>query len=165
MISMKKYIEILDNHIQIFEVDFPISPAEKIIPQIIKIDEILLIGWAVRLLGDDETGFLVIITNKEEIIPISGSYFLFNEEFKDSFNVLFNTQLYSEKLNKLDPYDGKGKSIVIYPNKLFGKPLYKENFSGVLPFLHSVARSFMLIKLGKGILTDECKEYLKTVNG
>ncbi|MCC6252329.1 MAG: hypothetical protein IT238_07710 [Bacteroidia bacterium] len=158
---MKKYIEIVNNYIQIYDVDFPISPAEKILPQIIKIDEILLIGWAVRLLGDDEAAFLVIINNKKDIIPICGSYFVTDKEFKDNFNKRFNTQLYSEKLNELDPYDSKGKSIIIYPSTLFGKPLYKENFSGVLPFLHSMARSVMLIKLGKGILTDECKEYLK----
>ena len=157
---MKKYIEVVDNKIHLYKADFPISPFIKLKPFTLNIDNIMLVAWGVRMLGDDEEFSYILVDKHYNIFPISYYYLRNNDKFLDDIETYFNIPDYKHLTSKLN-IDAKQTSVIIYPEKLFGKPLYKENFSGVLPFLHSLARSFMCIKLGKGILTDECKQYLQ----
>ena len=77
----------------------------------------------------------------------------------ENLNKILKISDYNKLLEELK-MDAKQRSAIIYPKQLFGRSLYKENFSGILPFLDSTLRFFMIKNLGKGILTDESKNFI-----
>lgn len=161
----RKYVEIFDNKVCLYDVDFPISPMIRIKPFERKLENIVLVGICVRMLGDDEVYFIVLIDNKQKIFPIGDNYLhgSIDNDFFSKLDNLLQIKDYRHLLSDFH-FDSKQTSFVVYPEKLFGKPLYEENFSGIIPFFHSIFRSTLIKKLGTGILTDECSRYLMNPN-
>jgi len=123
----------------------------------VRLAEIKIIGYVPRIIVDDESDFLVLITT-------TGSIHYFNLDVADKAVVAELKGIFDIKLNELPsiPFDKTNShSFVVYPQELAQQPLFK-------PWSWFTLRGF-LKNLGKSLgsdnpmwerLTNEIQAYL-----
>jgi len=123
----------------------------------IRLVEIKIIGYMPRVIVDDESGFLVLVTT-------TGSINYFNLDVADKVTIAELKSIFDIRLEELPntPFEETNwHSFIVYPQELAQRPLFK-------PWSWLTLRGF-LKNLGKSLgsdnpmwerLTDEAQAYL-----
>ena len=129
----------------------------------VEVERIRVVGYALRNIIDDESGFLVLVDNSAKMysfnIDIVSSAVLRELEAIFGFILSTDTPDYSYE-------DGtRGLSIIMVPPSLKGKPLFK-GWSWFTPrgFLKNIGYAFATDNLIWERVTDEVRAYIQQQN-
>jgi len=129
----------------------------------VEVEKIRVVGYALRNIIDDESGFLVFVDNSVNIyscnVDTVSSAALREIEAIFGFILSADTPDYSYE-------DGtRGLSIIVFPPLLKGKPLF-QGWSWFTPrgFLKNIGYSFATDNLIWERVTDEVRAYIQQQN-
>jgi len=119
--------------------------------------DIRIIGYVPRLIIDDESSFLVIVTTAENI-----NYF--NLDVADQLSVAKLKEIFKIKFENLPAISFEEinwYSFIIYPQELVGQPLFKSwNWFTIRGFLKNLGKALSLDNPSWEQLTSEAQAYL-----
>ncbi|UOG76781.1 hypothetical protein MTX78_09300 [Hymenobacter tibetensis] len=127
----------------------------------IKTKDVVLIGYAPRLIIDDKSGFLILVDRKCKVhyfnVDVVGSEALRQLEKQFEFSLQHDTRYYS-----WDDYKA-GITEVIYPTSLRGKPLFKS-WSWFSPrgFMKNISYKMSMGNPMWDRITNEMKAYINS---
>ncbi len=116
-------------------------------PWAIKVQKISVIAVWDKMVGDDDTHFLILIDANAGIWPMMTAYL--SEDGRKNLNELIATfEL------ELDPSEKFDHATILYPNLLYKKPLYKDSI------FHRLKRGFYAPHHAIGELLPEVTTFL-----
>ena len=122
----------------------------------LKYDEITCIAFGRIIRFDDDSSFIIIISDSKKPIYFNMTYD--SEEMKEF-------EIFMTKLKKeigLNPIWKEDKIIIAYPEKLRGMELYKSWKESIQTFTHEFGSFFGMKHHVSGIIKDEIRVKLKT---
>ena len=119
--------------------------------------DIRIIGYVPRLIADEESGFLVIVTT-------AGNINYFNLDVAGQLSVAKLKKIFKFKLENLPAISFEEinwHSFIVYPQELAGQPLFKSwNWFTIRGFLKNLGKALSLDNPSWEQLTSEAQAYL-----